>query len=194
PQSKFYRIWPMPRDPSPNKMRGEQNRHKNGCAENDVLAKVYKGRRNERPATQVVSVQRVAQPVWRKRHCSGEPDHTHREIEPARKRIERSRFGVVNAAKPVGLHQAVPDAPEENHQQNSFEVPPEKSHAYCEEKKRRKNEAPLEAIKQSPVAVRPYHARQVMTHRTEGRDKEINILRTPLRLGQRKGGYQQQRR
>ncbi len=105
----------MPRDPSPNKMRGEQNRHKNGCAENYVLAEVYNGRRNEGSATQVVSVQRVAQPVWRKRHCSGEPDHAHGEIEPASESIERSRFGVVDAAKPVGLHQSVPNAPEENH-------------------------------------------------------------------------------
>ena len=105
----------MPRDPCPNKMGGEQNRHKNGCAENYVLAEVYNGRRNERSATQVVSVQRVAQPVWRKRHCSAEPDEAHREIEAARKRIERSRFGVVDAAKPVGLHQSVPNAPEENH-------------------------------------------------------------------------------
>src|SRR5436190_20638989 len=124
----------MPRDPCPNKMRGEQNRHKNSCAENYVLAEVYKGRRNKRPATHVVSFQRVAQSVWRKHHCSGEPDYAHREIEPACKRIERSRFGVVDAAKPVSLHQSVPNAPEENHQQNSFEVPPEKSHACYEQK------------------------------------------------------------
>ena len=53
----------MPRDPSPNKMRGEQNRHKNGCAENYVLAEVYNGRRNKGPATHVISVQCVAQTV-----------------------------------------------------------------------------------------------------------------------------------
>src|SRR4026209_1887206 len=116
----------MPRDPSPNKMRGEQNRHKNGCAENYVLAEVYNGRLNKGAATQVVSVHRSAQTVWRKRHRSGKPDQAHGEIEAAGKRIERSRFGIVDAAKPVGLHQSVPDAPEENHQQNSFEVPPEK--------------------------------------------------------------------
>ena len=52
----------MPRDPCPNKMGGEQNRHKNGCAENYVLAEGYNRRRNERSATQVVSAQRVAQP------------------------------------------------------------------------------------------------------------------------------------
>src|SRR6478736_5915361 len=173
----------MPRGPSPNKMRGEQNRHKNGCAENDVLAKVYNGRRNERSATQVVSVQRVAQPVWRKRHCSGEPDHTHREIEPASESIERSRFGVVDAAKPVGLHQSVPNAPEENHQENAFQIPPEKSHAHCQQKQRRQNEAPLKAFEQCSIAVRADHAWQVMTHGTESSDKEINVLRTPLGLG-----------
>src|SRR5262249_9823885 len=149
----------MPRDPSPNKMRGEQNGDKNGCAENYILAEVYNRRRNKRSATHVESIQRVTQPVWRKRHRSGEPDQTHGEIEPACERIERSRFGVVDAAKPVGLHQSVPDAPEENHQQNSFEVPPEKSHAYSEQKQRRENEAPLEAFEQGPITVSAYHAR-----------------------------------
>src|SRR4029077_7354270 len=99
----------MSRDPSPNKMRGEQNRHKNGCAENDVLAKVYNGRRDERSATQVVSVQRVAQPVWGKPHRSGATHHAPREIEPPSESIERSRFGVLDTAKPVGLHQPVPN-------------------------------------------------------------------------------------
>ena len=81
----------------------------------------------------VVSVQRVAKTVWRKRHCGGKPDHTHREIEPAGKRVERSRFGVVDAAKPVHLHQSVPNAPEEDHQENAFQDPaPEKSHAHCQ--------------------------------------------------------------
>src|SRR4029079_5463015 len=104
-QSKFYRIWPMPRNPCPNKMGGEQNRHKNGCAENYVLAEVYNRRRNERSATQVVSAQRLAQTVRRKPYCSVKPDHAHGEIEPASESIERSRFGVVDATKPVGLHQ-----------------------------------------------------------------------------------------
>src|SRR4030095_10585026 len=183
----------MPRDPCPNKMRGEQYGHKNGCAENYVLAEVYNRRRNERSATQVVSVQRVAQPVWRKRHRSAEPDQTHREIEPARKRIERSRFGVVDAAKPVGLHQSVPNAPEENHQKNSLQVPPKESDTSYEQKQRRQNEAPLEALEQGPIPVRAYHARQVMTHGTEGSDKEINVLRTPLGLGQRECGNQYER-
>src|SRR5438552_3374104 len=139
----------MPRDPCSNKMRGEQNRHKNGCAENYVLAEVYKGRRNKRPARHVVSFQRVAQPVWRKRHRGGKPDQAHGEIEPACKRIERSRFGVVNAAKPVGLHQSVPDAPEENDQQNSFQVPPKERDTSYEQKQRRENETPFKAFEQS---------------------------------------------
>jgi hypothetical protein len=123
--------------------------------------------------------------------AGGKPDHAHREIEPARKRIERSRFGVVDAAKPVGLHQAVPNAPEKNYQENAFEVPPEKSDAHCQQKQRRQNEAPLEAFEQCPIAVGADHSRQVMTHCAEGSDKEINVLRTPLRLGQREGRYQQ---
>src|SRR5689334_13422855 len=104
----------MPRYPGPNKMRGEQNRHKNSCGENDVLAELHNVRRDKHTATHVESVQRVAHAVWRKHYRCGKPDQAHREIEAACKRIERSRFGVVDAAKPVGLHQAVPYAPEEN--------------------------------------------------------------------------------
>src|SRR5262245_53332329 len=183
----------MPRHTSPNKMRGEQERHKNGGGENHVLAELHNGWRDKQSATGVESVQSVGQPIWRKRYRGGKPDQAHGEIEPARKGIERSRFCVVDPAKPVGLHQSVPHAPEENHQQNSFEVPPEKSHAHREQKQRRENEAPLKALEQRPIAVRAYHARQVMTHGTEGSDKEINVLWTPPRLGKRECGYQEKR-
>src|SRR5204863_7044516 len=105
-------------------MRGEQNRYKNRCAQNDVLSELYSRGRDKWPATQVIRVQGVAQSIRRKCHRSGKPDQTHREIEPARECVERSRFRVIDAAKAVRLHQSVPDAPEENDQQNSFEVPP----------------------------------------------------------------------
>src|SRR5262245_19023959 len=85
----------------------------------------------------------------------------------------------------------MPNAPKENHQQNSFQVPPEKSDAHHGQKQRRQNEAPLKALEQGPIAVGAYHAWQVMTHGTERSDKQIDVLRTPLRLGQRESRYQQ---
>src|SRR5262245_36333869 len=174
-------------------MRGEQNRHKNGSGENHVLADLHNGWRDKQSATHVESVQSVGQPVWRKHHCGAKPNHAHREIEAARKRIKRSRFRVVDATKPVGLHQSVPDAPEENYQQNSFKVPPEKSDADYEQKQRRENKAPFEAIEQSPITVGTDHAWQVMPHGTKRSDKQVNVLRTPPCLGQRKRRYEQQR-
>ena len=124
----------MSRNPGANKMRKEQNRHKNGCAENYVLAELHNGRRNKEPATHIESVQRVGQTVWRKRHRRGKPDQAHGEIEAAGKRIEGPRLGVVDAAKPVGLHQAVPNAPKENDQQNSLQVPPKEGDTRYEQK------------------------------------------------------------
>src|SRR5262245_59495206 len=174
-------------------MRSEQNRHKNGCGENHVLAELHNGWRDKQSATRVESVQSVGQSVWRKRHRSRKPDQAHREIEAARKRIKRSRFRVVDATKPVRLHQTVPNTPEENYQQNSFKVPPEKSDADYEQKQRREDKAPFEAFEQSPITVGTDHARQVMPHGTKRSDKQENVLRTPLCLGQRKRRYQQQR-
>src|SRR5437016_14661071 len=88
----------------------------------------------------------------------------------------------------------MPDTPEENDQQNSFEVPPKERDTSDEQKQRRQDEAPLETVEQHAIAVSADHTGQVMTHCAERRDKEINVLRTPFRLGQRKGRNQQQRR
>jgi hypothetical protein len=87
----------------------------------------------------------------------------------------------------------MPNTPEENDQQNSLQIPPKESDTSYEQKQRRENEAPPETLEQSAITVRAYHARQVMTHGTEGSYKEIYVVRTPPRLGQRERGYQQQR-
>src|SRR5207249_3327320 len=87
----------------------------------------------------------------------------------------------------------MPNAPKENDQQDSFEVPPEESRAHCKKKQRRKNKTPFEALEQSAVAIRADHSRQVMSHCAECSDKEINVLGTPARLGQRKDWHQHQR-
>ncbi len=51
----------------------------------------------------------------------------------------------------------------------------------------------LKRVEQCAIAVGANHSRQVMTHCAERSDKKINILRTPLGLGQRKRRDQQQR-
>src|SRR4029077_16446774 len=113
--------------------------------------------------------------------------------EPPGERVEGSGFGVVYPAEPISLHQAVPDAPEENDEQNSFQVPPKKGRTDREKEERRENKAPFEALEQSAIAIGTDHPRQVMSHCSKRRDKEINILRTPARLGQRESRQQQQR-
>ena len=159
-----------------------------------LLAAVHYSRRNKWPTTHVVGVERVGHSVRRKHHRRGEPDYAHCEIEPARERVERTHFRVVDAAEPVGLHQSMPDAPEENDQQDSFQVPPEKGRADCEKKKRRENKTPFETFEQCAVAIRANHSRQVMSHCAECSDEQIDFLRAPARLGQGKGRNEQQRR
>src|SRR6266480_7839554 len=80
----------------------------------------------------------------------------------------------------------MPNAPEKNDEDNPLEVPPKKDHADRNEKERRQNKAPFEAIEQSAIAIGADHPRQMMSHCAERRDEEINILRTPARLRQRK--------
>jgi len=122
---------------------------------------------------------------------SSKPDQAHREIEPPGEHIKCSRFRVVDAAKAVGLHQSVPNAPEENNQQDAFEVPPKECDTRYQQKQRREDEAPFEAVEQCPITVGANHSRQVMTHRAEGSHEKINVLRTPPRLGQSKRRYEQ---
>src|SRR5204862_6943842 len=108
-------------------------------------------------------------------------DYAHCEIEPARERIEGSRFRIIDATKPVGLHQPVPNAPEENDQQNSLQIPPKECGTDGEKKQRRENKAPFEPLEQSAIPIGADHPRQVMSHCAKCRDKERNILRTPAR-------------
>src|SRR6266699_664146 len=88
----------------------------------------------------------------------------------------------------------MPNAPEKNNEDNPLEVPPKKDHADRNEKEQRQNKAPFEAIEQSAIAIGADHPRQMMSHCAERRDEEINILRTPARLGQCKNRNQQKRR
>ena len=69
-------------------------------------------------------VERIGHSCRRKQHSRRKPDSAGCEIEPAGERGEGSRFRVVNATKTIGLHHAVPDAPEENDKDHALHVPP----------------------------------------------------------------------
>src|SRR5438046_10733665 len=88
----------------------------------------------------------------------------------------------------------MPNAPEPNAQQDSFAYPPEEGPAHCKKKQPRENKTRVKALEQRAIAIRADHTRKVMPHCAERSDKEINVLRTPARLGQRKDWHQQQRR
>src|SRR6266478_3735391 len=75
----------------------------------------------------------------------------------------------------------MPNAPEENDQQDSFEVPPEESRANYKKKQRGKNKTPFKAFEQCAIAIGPDHPRQVMSHGAKCSDKQIDVLRAPAR-------------
>jgi hypothetical protein len=79
-------------------------------------------------------------------------------------------------------------------QHDSFEVPNGKGRADDNQKNRRKNEAPLEALEQRTIAVGANHSRQMVAHCAECSDEKINVLRTPTRLCQQEDRQNHQRR
>ena len=83
-------------------------------------------RLNEGPAAGIERVQCVRHPHWRQHDRRCKPDCAKPEVEPTIEASERAGFRIVNATKTVGLHHPMPDAPEKNNQDDSFEVPPVK--------------------------------------------------------------------
>ena len=81
----------------------------------------------------------------------------------------------------------MPDTPEENnhHDRVGFDVPKIKTNANGEQENWSDDKAPAKTLEQRAVAVSANHSRQVMAHRAEGGDEQINFLRTPTRLRQR---------
>ena len=79
----------------------------------------------------------------------------------------------------------MPDAPEENDEHDSFQIPPRESDADRSEKNRRENKAPPETFEKRAIAVGANHSRHVVAHRAKGCDEKINVLRAPPRLCQR---------
>src|SRR5262249_55661420 len=147
--------------------------------------------RNKRSAGGIVHGQGVAHPLGGKKNSCCKPNSAQGEIETARYLGKRSDFRIINAAESVRLHHSMPNTPDKHRENDAIEVPPRESNTRYEQKQRRENKAPLEAFEQSPITVGAYHTREVMAYGTEGSDKEVNILRTPFRLGQRERRYQQ---
>ena len=83
-----------------------------------MLHALQNRRRKVGRATGIISFQRVGHSLRRKKHRRREPDGTGREIKPARERGKGTHLRVIDAAKTIGLHHPVPNAPEENHQNN----------------------------------------------------------------------------
>ena len=86
--------------------------------------------------------------------CTPTPTWTRRTWRGGRRGPARPGRGhVVDPAKTVGLHQSVPDAPEENNQQDAFQVPPKERDTSYQQKRWREDEAPFEALEQCAIAV-----------------------------------------
>src|SRR5882762_431850 len=96
---------------------------RSASCQQSLLPASEKCRRNEWAARGIICFQRVCHPLRRKKHSSCEPYSTQGKIEPTRYLGKRSDFRIVNAAEPVRLHHAMPDAPDKSNQHDSFEVP-----------------------------------------------------------------------
>ena len=88
----------------------------------------------------------------------------------------------------------MPDAPEENDQHDSFQIPQGESGADREQKNWGKNEAPAKTFEERAVAVGADHSRQMVSHRAERGHEKINVLCAPARLREREHRHEQQRR
>ena len=86
----------------------------------------------------------------------------------------------------------MPDAPEENDQHDSFQIPQGESDADREQKNRGKNEAPAKTFEERAVAVGADHSWQMVSRCAEGGHENINVLCAPARLCQREKGHEQQ--
>ena len=75
---------------------------------------------------------RISHALRRKEHGGSEPGGTGREVEATRQRGEGARLRVVDPTEAVSLHHPMPDTPEENDENDSFQIPPVKSYANSE--------------------------------------------------------------
>src|SRR4030095_6423272 len=115
----------------------------------------------------IISLECIGHSLRRKQDRGGKPDAAQCEIEAACQLGERTDLRVVNTAETAGLHHCGPNAPEKRDEHDSFEVPNGKGRADDNQKNRRKNEAPLEALEQRAIAVSANHSRQMVAHCAE---------------------------
>jgi hypothetical protein len=80
----------------------------------------------------------------------------------------------------------VPDPPEEDNQDDALEIPPGKSDTDAEKKNRCENKAPSEPLEERAIPIGSDHARQVVTHGAKSGDEDVNVLRAPAHLCERK--------
>src|SRR6266576_355118 len=102
--------------------------------------------RSTRSTGGIISFECIGHSLRRKQHGGGKPNTAQGEIEAARQLSKRADFSVVNTAEAVGLHHAVPNAPNKRNEHDSFEVPNGKGRADDNQENRRKDEAPFEAL------------------------------------------------
>ncbi len=88
--------------------------------------------RNEGPATGVIRFERISHALRGKEHRRRKPGGTSREVEATRQRGEGARLRVVDSTEAISLHHPMPDTPEENDENDSFQIPPVKSYANSE--------------------------------------------------------------
>ena len=150
--------------------------------------------RNEGPATGVIRFERVGHALRGKEHRRRKPGGAGREVEATRQRGEGARLRVVDSTEAVGLHHPMPDAPEENDENDPFQVPPGKKRRKQRLKNRRKNEAPAKPFEQSAIAVGADHSREMVAHCAKCGHENVNVLRAPARLRQQEHRHEKKRR
>ena len=63
-QGKLHRVRSLAYDPQSTEMQQKEDRDRDSRKKNQLLAVLNKRRRNERSATHVVRIERIAQTVW----------------------------------------------------------------------------------------------------------------------------------
>ena len=179
-QRELHRIGTLSHHPHPSEICQEQNRNRDSDEEDDLLRAVQEPGRNVGCSTGVVRFRAYRSFAWKTEAPPPQTRSAHSsEIEPTRERSERAHFRIVDATEPVGLHHPVPDAPEENDQNDPFQLPPGKRVRRPRVKKSvQKRSASEIASKKRGVSIR----RRIIPgrwcpHGAKRGDENVNVLR-----------------
>ena len=110
--SSLIELSGRPRRPHPCGLYKKGDGHHAGQIDSGRSDRLDRRRREQRAAGLVEHAQNVRRAALRHQDRGHEPRHTHRVIQTRRQRRRRPQLGIVNSKESVGLHQAVPDAPE----------------------------------------------------------------------------------